>query len=98
VLRGERPAHFTLCDCVGTSARLGHALVMPLLMQTPRGTRLSLLAPASEIVSAILVTSLRPGGLAFGSGLAGGAVGVGASALGAVAREFWPFHRRPFGI
>jgi hypothetical protein len=98
VIRDERPAHFTLCECTGTTERLGHALVTPLMMETPQGQHLSLLAPASEIVSAILVTSLLPGGFALRSGLASGAVGVAASALGAVAREFWPFHRRPFGI
>jgi hypothetical protein len=98
VLRDERPAHFTLCDCTGTSARLGHALITPLLMDTPQGQHFSLLAPASEIVSAILITSLHPGGLSLTSGLGAGAVGIAATALGAVAREFWPFHRRPFGI
>jgi hypothetical protein len=98
VARDERPAHFTLCECTGTSARLGHALVTPLMMETPQGQHFSLLAPASEIVSAILITSLLPGGLALRAGLSGGAVGIAASALGAVGREFWPFHRRPFGI
>jgi hypothetical protein len=98
VMRDERPAHFTLCECTGTTERLGHALVTPLMMDTPQGSHLSLLAPASEIVSAILITSLLPGGLAIRAGLGAGAVGVAASALGAVGREFWPFHRRPFGI
>jgi hypothetical protein len=94
----ERPAHFTLCDCAGTGARLRHALFMPLRMDTPRGPHLSLLAPASEIGSSILITGLRPGGLSVRDGLIGGSVGVLGSALGSVAREFWPWHRRPFGI
>jgi hypothetical protein len=98
VMRDERPAHFTLCECTGTTERLGHALVTPLMMETPQGQHFSLLAPASEIVSAILITSLHPGGLSLTSGLGAGGVGIAATALGAVAREFWPFHRRPFGI
>jgi hypothetical protein len=96
--RDERPAHFTLCECTGTAARFGHALLTPLNMETPQGQHFSLLAPASEIVSAILITSLLPGGFAVRAGLSGGALGIAASALGAVGREFWPFHRRPFGI
>jgi hypothetical protein len=67
-------------------------------MDTPRGTHLSLLAPASEIGSAILITSMHPGGFSVRDGLGAGAVGVLVSALGSVAREFWPWHRRPFGI
>jgi hypothetical protein len=94
----ERPAHFALCKCTGTGARLGHALLHPLRMDTPRGPHVSVLAPASEIGSAILITSLHPGGLSVWDGLVGGAVGVLVSALGSVAREFWPWHRRPLGI
>jgi hypothetical protein len=94
----ERPAQFTLCDCTSTGARLRHALFTPLRMDTPRGPHLSLLAPASEIGSAVLITSLRPGGFSVRDGLLGGAVGVLGSALGSAARELWPWHRRPFGI
>jgi hypothetical protein len=94
----ERPAHFTLCECTGTGARIGHALLVPLRMSTPRGTRLSLLAPVSEIGSAILITGLRPGGFSARDGLVSGAIGVAGTALGSVARELWPWHRRPFGI
>jgi hypothetical protein len=95
---GERPAHFTLCGCTGTRARITHALLMPMRMDTPRGPHLSLLAPVSELGSSILITSLHPGGFSVRDGLIGGAVGVLGSALGSVGREFWPWHRRPFGI
>jgi hypothetical protein len=94
----ERPSHFTLCQCVGTGARVMHALLVPLRMNTPNGPHLSLLAPMSEIGSAILITSLHPGGFSVRDGLISGAVGVAGSAAGAVAREFWPWKRRPFGI
>jgi hypothetical protein len=94
----ERPAHFTLCGCTGTGARVAHALLMPMRMDTPRGAHLSLLAPMSQFGSAILITSLHPGGFSVRDGLVSGGVGVLASALGSVAREFWPWHRRPFGI
>jgi hypothetical protein len=97
-IRDERPAHFTVCHCGGTTARVGHALLTPLLMETPRGEHRSLLVPASEIGSAILVTSLHPGGFSLKGGLASGTVGIAVSALGAVAREFWPSRWRPFGI
>ena len=94
----ERPAHFTLCQCIGTRARLEHALLVPLRMNTPNGPHLSYLGPMSEIGSSILITSMHPGGFSVRDGLIGGAIGVGGSALGAVAREFWPWKRRPFGI
>jgi hypothetical protein len=94
----ERPAHFTLCRCSGTRQRLEHALLVPLRMSTPNGPHVSLLAPMSEIGSGILVTSLHPAGFSARDGLIAGSVGVLGSALGAVAREFWPWRRRPFGI
>ncbi|HEY2064527.1 MAG TPA: hypothetical protein VGG84_01100 [Gemmatimonadaceae bacterium] len=97
-LLDERPAHFTLCQCTGTRPRLEHALLVPLRMNTPNGPHFSLLAPMSEIGSSILITSMHPGGFSVRDGLIGGAVGVSGSALGAVAREFWPWKRRPFGI
>lgn len=94
----ERPAHFSLCDCTGTGARFRHALLVPLQMATPQGPHLSVLAPASEIGSGILITSLHPGGFSVRDGLVSGGIGVLVASLGAVAREFWPWHRRPFGI
>jgi hypothetical protein len=94
----ERPEHFALCKCIGAWPRLGHALLHPLRMDTPRGPHVSVLAPASEIGSAILITSLHPAGLSVRDGLVSGAVGVLVSSLGSVAREFWPWHRRPFGV
>jgi hypothetical protein len=94
----ERPARFTLCGCTDAESRIRHALATPLRMDTPRGPRLSALAPLSEIGSAILVTGLHPGGFSARDGLIGGAIGVVGASAGAVAREFWPWHRRPFGI
>jgi hypothetical protein len=94
----ERPAQFTRCRCVGTESRVLHAALVPWTMDSPTGTHRSMIGPASEIGSAILVTSLKRGGFSARDGLLAGATGVLGSSLVSVAREFWPWHRRPPGF
>lgn len=48
--------------------------------------------------SGILITSLHPGGFSVRDGLVSGGIGVLVASLGAVAREFWPWHHWRFGI
>jgi hypothetical protein len=52
----------------------------------------------SEIGSSILITSMNPRGFSVGDGLRAGGAGVLATSLLSVAREFWPWHRRPPGF
>jgi hypothetical protein len=94
----ERPAEFTLCRCAGTRGRFVHAALIPWQMDSPKGTHLSLIAPVSEIGGAILVTSMSQRGFSVGDGVRAGAAGVLVSSLFSVAREFWPWHRRPPGF
>lgn len=98
VFYDERRAYFTTCNCTGRGPRLRHALLTPFRVDTPDGTRLSLVVPASEIAGSLLITSLRPGGFKGGAGLVGGATGLLGSALQSTVREFWPWHWRPPGV
>lgn len=93
----ERPAQFSLCSCTGTSRRFLHAMLSPLRMDTPHGPHYSPIGPLSAIGGSILITSLQPRGFSAGDGVRGGAVGILGSSLVSVAREFWPWHWRPFG-
>jgi len=94
----ERPARFTLCQCTGKRSRFVHAMLIPWQMDAPNGTHLSLIAPVSEIGSAILLTNINPRGFSVRDGLVSGATGLLLSSLSSVAREFWPWHRRPPGF
>jgi hypothetical protein len=94
----ERPARFTLCQCTGNGSRFVRAAVIPWQMDSPNGTHFSLIAPVSEIGSAILLTNINPRGFSVRDGLVSGATGVLLSSLTSVAREFWPWHRRPPGF
>jgi hypothetical protein len=94
----ERPAHFTLCQCVGTGPRLLHAVLTPWEMSSPGGTHFSIVAPASEIATSILVTGVQPRGMSVTSGLSAAGLSLLVGSLGSAAREFWPWHKRPFGL
>jgi hypothetical protein len=96
--RDERLAVFTRCNCTGDRPRLAHALLTPFRVDTPDGTRLSVIVPASEIVGSVLITGLRPGGFNVKDGLVGGATSLLVSSAFSTVREFWPWHRRPPGI
>ncbi len=96
--RDERPADFSRCRCAGTGPRLRHAVLTPYQMNTPNGKHSSLLAPAVELASSILVTSMRPGGFSVRDGLVRGAFSLSLSSAGSVVREFWPWRRRPLGL
>jgi hypothetical protein len=94
----QRPARFAPCDCRGFGPRLLHAALIPWEMSSPHGTHLSLLAPTSHIASALLATSLQPGGFSAQNGLRGGALGIALFSASDVLREFWPWARHPFGL
>ena len=94
----EEIGKYQRCECVGFGGRLEHALLAPLRVETPRGERLSAITPLGGIASALVVTSVRPGGFSIGRGLQGGASGLASASLTAVAREFWPWHWRPPGL
>ena len=94
----EEIGKYQRCECVGFGARLEHALVTPLRVETPRGEHLSAVTPFGEIASALVVTSVQPGGFSIGRGLHAGASGLASASLTAVAREFWPWHWRPPGL
>jgi hypothetical protein len=94
----QHPAGFAPCDCSGFGARLLHAALIPWEMSSPHGTHLSLFAPTSDIASAMLATSMQPGGFSARNGLRGGALGIGLFSASDVLREFLPWARHPFGF
>jgi hypothetical protein len=94
----ERPTHFILCTCATRGDRLRHAASTPWRVDTPTGPRWSALNPISQLASALLVTTVNPRGFSVGEGLRSGGTGVLGASLFAVAREFWPWRRRPPGV
>ena len=94
----ERSVDATRCQCIGVRARLAHAALTPVRVDTPRGARLSMLGPVSEIGGSLLITTLRPDGFSWREGLRGGVISVAMSPLLPLAREFWPWRWRPPGL
>ena len=94
----EERGKFRRCDCADFGARLEYALVTPFRVETPTGERLSAIAPFGDITSALVVTSVHPGGFSVSRGLLSGASGLASASLTSVAREFWPWHWRPPGL
>jgi hypothetical protein len=94
----QRPAGFSPCDCRGFGPRLLHAALIPWEMSSPNGIHLSLLAPTSQIASAMLATSLQPGGFSPRNGLRGGGLGIALFSASDILREFWPWLRHPLGF
>jgi hypothetical protein len=91
----QRTIRYVPCTCGDTSSRLAYALISPYRVSSPTGIRLSLLNPVSELVSGILVTSVRPGGFRVGEGVRNGITGLAAESVGGLVREYWPWHWRP---
>jgi hypothetical protein len=94
----ERQAEFTLCGCDGIGARLRHAALTSVRVNSPNGTHVSPLTPIAEMAGALLVTGVRPEGFSATEGLRGGLTAIGGHAVLYVARELWPWHRRPPGF
>ncbi len=92
---GERRSDFTLCHRARPWVRFRHAVLTPLRVNTPHGIELSPLTPLAEVGSALLVTFVQPRGFSAKEGLRAGLTALAASAGVSVAREFWPWRRRP---
>lgn len=91
----ERTIRYQPCACGDSTSRFVHALIAPLRVNTPSGTRLSVMYPLTEIASGILVTAARSDGLHVGDGIRNGFVSIGAASATSLVREFWPWHWRP---
>jgi len=88
----ERVGQFEPCGCRGFLSRAGHAAAIPFEAYTKSGgRRFSVLTPASEIGSALLVTSVKPGGFSVRDGVRGGLIGLASMAAVSVVHEFWPW-------
>ena len=94
----EEQGKFRRCDCADFGARLEYALLTPFRVETPRGEHFSAITPFGDITSALVVTSVHPGGFSVRRGLLAGASGIASASLTSVAREFWPWHWRPPGL
>jgi hypothetical protein len=94
----EQSGKFQRCVCADFGARLEYALATPFRVETPTGERLSAITPFGDIASALVVTSVHPGGFSVRRGLLSGASGLASASLTSVAREFWPWHWRPPGL
>jgi hypothetical protein len=94
----EEQGKYQRCVCSGFGARLEYALVSPFRVETPSGEHLSAITPFGDITSALVVTSVHPGGFSVGRGLSAGASGLASASLTSVVREFWPWHWRPPGL
>jgi hypothetical protein len=97
-MAGEQSGKYRRCVCADFGARLEYALVTPFRVETPSGERLSAITPFGDITSALVVTSVHPGGFSVSRGLLSGASGLASASLTSVAREFWPWHWRPPGL
>ena len=95
---GEQSGKYRRCVCADFGARLEYALVTPFRVETPTGERLSVITPFGDLTSALVVTSVHPGGFSFSRGLTSGASGLASASLTSVVREFWPWHWRPPGL
>ncbi|MDB4898219.1 MAG: hypothetical protein JWN53_27 [Gemmatimonadetes bacterium] len=91
----ERTVKYQLCACGDSLSRFRYALLSPLRVNTPTGRRLSPMYPITEIVSGILVTTVRSDGLHVRDGILNGLTGVAAESATSLVREFWPWHWRP---
>ncbi|HXT18220.1 MAG TPA: hypothetical protein VN706_21495 [Gemmatimonadaceae bacterium] len=94
----ERNLRYWPCSCGDGDTRASrwfNALTGPFRVTSPNGIHLSILNPVTELVSGVLVTSVRPGGFHVGEGLRDGVTGLAGEALADVAREFWPWKWRP---
>ena len=91
----QRNLRYWPCGCGDSSSRLFNALAGPFRVTSPGGVRYSALNPVTELVSGVLVTGARPGGLHVGQGLRNGATGIIGESLADVVREFWPWRWRP---
>jgi hypothetical protein len=91
----ERTLRYWPCECGESESRLLHALAGPYRVVSPGGIHSSWLNPATELVSGVLVTSVRPGGLRVGEGIRNGATALVGESLVDVVREFWPWGWRP---
>ncbi len=91
----ERTIRYRPCRCGDSASRTAYALLSPLRVDSPTGVRLSMLNPATELASGILVTSTRSGGLHVGEGVRNGVTGLAAESLASLGREFWPWQWRP---
>jgi len=94
----EEQGKFRRCDCADFGARLEYALLTPFRVETPHGEHISALTPFGDITSAVVVTSVHPGGFSVRRGLLSGASGLASASLTSVAREFWPWRWRPPGL
>jgi hypothetical protein len=94
----EQAGPYENCHCDGFEPRFVHALLTPFRVQTPQGVRYSALTPSGVVVSALVVTSVHPGGFSPSRGLGSGVGNITGAALSALAREFWPFRWRPPGF
>jgi hypothetical protein len=94
----EQSGKYRRCVCADFGARLEYALVTPFRVETPGGERLSAITPFGDVTSALVVTSVHPGGFSVSRGLISGASGLASASLTSVVREFWPWHWRPPGL
>jgi hypothetical protein len=92
---GVLSADFHPLSCGSRSLRWRHALLAPFRVRSRSGTSLSLIPPATALMSGVLVTIPSPLGLRLRDGLLNGAAGVAGQAALAAVREFWPFRWRP---
>jgi len=91
----ERSVRYQPCACDDSLSRWRYAVLGPLRVSSPNGVHLSALNPVSEIMSGILVTGVRSGGLHVGEGARAGVTGIAFESLADLAREFWPWKWRP---
>jgi hypothetical protein len=91
----ERTIRYQPCACGDSVSRWRYAVLGPLRVSSPAGVHLSPLNPIAEIVSGVLVTGVRSGGLHVGEGARAGVTGLAVESLGDIIREFWPWRWRP---
>jgi hypothetical protein len=91
----QRTIRYRPCACGDSSSRFAYAVIAPLRVNTPSGVRLSAMNPFTEVVSGILVTAVRPGGLSVTDGIRNGITGIAAESAISLVREYWPWHWRP---
>lgn len=87
----QRTGDFVPCTCQGWWPRLRHAAATPVRAWGREGWTTSALTPLTELGSALLVTTVRPGGFNVRDGLRNGAMGVASLAAVSVVHEFWPW-------
>lgn len=87
----QRSGLFVACTCTNWLLRLRHAAATPIRAYGRGGWTTSALTPLTELGSALLVTTVRPGGFNARDGLRNGAMGVASLVAVSVVHEFWPW-------